>query len=192
MSCACCRARSRRDFISTTSVVTAGLLADRRLILASPAPKPRIRVIYALHAEQQEGPDWPNKGFDFRPVMARVNEALTRGEVPLREFMLKQTREEDLALVTRAADKPNPESPEKVEMTTLIPAFMLSELRSAFIIGFVIFVPFLVIDLVVAAVLTALGMIMLPPQLVSLPLKLLLFVTVDGWHLLVGSLIGSF
>ncbi|QDB78181.1 flagellar type III secretion system pore protein FliP [Georgenia wutianyii] len=111
---------------------------------------------------------------------------------PLREFMVGLTREEDLALLTRAAGMPNPESPETVPMQTLIPAFMLSELRAAFIIGFVIFVPFLVIDLVVASALMAMGMMMLPPSMISLPFKILLFVLVDGWGLIVTQLVGSY
>jgi flagellar biosynthetic protein FliP len=123
---------------------------------------------------------------------ATFGDAVDAGSDPLREFMLDQTREEDLALVTRAAELPNPESPETVELTTLIPAFMLSELRSAFIIGFVIFVPFLVIDLVVSSSLMSMGMMMLPPVMVSLPFKLLLFVLVDGWGLVVTALVGSY
>lgn len=145
--------------------------------------------------------------FVMAPVVSEVNdtavqpylggemtftEAVEIGQDPLREFMLGQTRESDIALVTRAADRPNPESPETVEMTTLIPAFMLSELRSAFLIGFVIFVPFLVIDLVVSASLMSLGMMMLPPVMVSLPFKLLLFVLVDGWGLVLTALVGSY
>ncbi|WP_232466143.1 flagellar type III secretion system pore protein FliP [Diaminobutyricimonas sp. LJ205] len=111
---------------------------------------------------------------------------------PLREFMLAHTREEDLALMTRAADLPNPEDTSAVAMTTLIPAFMISELRAAFIIGFVIFVPFLVIDLVVAAALMSMGMMMLPPVMISLPFKILLFVLVDGWGLIITSLITGY
>ncbi|WP_243758702.1 flagellar type III secretion system pore protein FliP [Actinotalea soli] len=123
---------------------------------------------------------------------ATFSEAVDVGSGPLREFMLAHTREEDLALITRAADMENPETVEDVAMTTLIPAFMLSELRSAFIIGFVIFVPFLVIDLVVAAALMSMGMMMLPPVMISLPFKLLLFVLVDGWGLIVTALVGSY
>lgn len=119
-------------------------------------------------------------------------QAVDEGSAPLRDFMLAQTRESDIALVTRAADRPNPESAEVTPMTTLIPAFMLSELRSAFIIGFVIFVPFLVIDLVVSASLMSMGMMMLPPVMVSLPFKLLLFVLVDGWGLVITALVGSY
>lgn len=114
------------------------------------------------------------------------------GVEPLRTFMLKQTRGEDLALITRAADRPNPANPADVPLLTLIPAFVLSELRAAFIIGFVILVPFLVIDIVVSGALMAMGMMMLPPVTVSLPFKLLLFVMVNGWGLIVTALVGSY
>lgn len=106
--------------------------------------------------------------------------------------MLAHTREEDLALMTRAADLENPATMADVPLTTLVPAFVISELRAAFIIGFVVFVPFLVIDLVVAAALMSMGMMMLPPTMISLPFKLLLFVLVDGWGLITTSLIGSY
>jgi flagellar biosynthetic protein FliP len=118
--------------------------------------------------------------------------AIDAASAPLREFMLLHTREEDLALMTRAAAQDNPVSPEAVPMLTLIPAFMISELRAAFIIGFVIFVPFLVIDLVVAAALMSMGMMMLPPVMISLPFKILLFILVDGWGLIITSLISSY
>jgi flagellar biosynthetic protein FliP len=121
-----------------------------------------------------------------------INQAITLAEAPLRTFMLAHTRQEDLALMTRAADRPNPASPTSVSLSTLIPAFMISELRSAFIIGFVIFVPFLVIDLVVSSALMAMGMMMLPPVMISLPFKILLFILVDGWGLLVTTLVGSY
>lgn len=145
--------------------------------------------------------------FVMAPVVSGVNDAgvqpyldgsltftqaVDAGQQPLREFMLAHTREEDIALLTRAADQPNPETPADVPFTVLAPAFLLSELRSAFIMGFVIFVPFLVIDLVVSAALMAMGMMMLPPVMVSLPFKLLLFVLVDGWGLVVTSLVGSY
>ena len=106
--------------------------------------------------------------------------------------MLKFTREEDLALMTRAAAEQNPASAAEVPMLTLIPAFMISELRAAFIIGFVIFVPFLVIDLVVSAALMSMGMMMLPPVMISLPFKILLFILVDGWGLVITSLVNSY
>lgn len=120
------------------------------------------------------------------------NEAAEKAAAPLKVFMLRQTRAEDLSLFTEGDKTIDPKQVDSVPLAALAPAFLTSELKTAFQIGFMVVLPFLVIDLVVAAVLTALGMIMLPPQLVSLPLKLLLFVTVDGWHLLVGSLIGSF
>jgi flagellar biosynthetic protein FliP len=106
--------------------------------------------------------------------------------------MLAHTKQEDLALMTRSAGMANPATPNDVPMLTLIPAFMISELRSAFIIGFVVFVPFLVIDLVVAAALMSMGMMMLPPVMISLPFKILLFVLVDGWGLIITSLINSY
>ena len=106
--------------------------------------------------------------------------------------MLAHTREEDIALMSRAAGAENPATPEAVPLQTLIPAFMISELRAAFIIGFVIFVPFLVIDLVVSAALMSMGMMMLPPVMISLPFKILLFVLVDGWGLIITSLIQSY
>lgn len=111
---------------------------------------------------------------------------------PMREFMVSHTREEDIALLTRAAELPNPATPADVPITTLIPAFMLSELRAAFVIGFVIFIPFLVIDLVVGAILMSMGMMMLPPVMISLPFKILLMVLVDGWGLIVTTLVGSY
>ncbi|MCG2800616.1 MAG: flagellar type III secretion system pore protein FliP [Cellulomonas sp.] len=120
------------------------------------------------------------------------SQAVSAGEAPLAGFMVKHTREEDIALVTRAAGLENPANAESVPFTTLAPAFMLSELRSAFIMGFVIFVPFLVIDLVVSAALMSMGMMMLPPTMVALPFKLLLFVLVDGWGLVITALLGSY
>jgi flagellar biosynthetic protein FliP len=106
--------------------------------------------------------------------------------------MLDHTRKDELALMTKAAHRDLPKDREDVPLTTLVPAFMLSELKSAFIIGFVIFVPFLVIDLVVSASLMSMGMMMLPPVVISLPFKLLLFVLVDGWGLVVTSLVASY
>ncbi|MDT3706658.1 MAG: flagellar type III secretion system pore protein FliP [Thiobacillus sp.] len=131
----------------------------------------------------------------YQPYLAgtmNLNDAAEKAATPLKSFMLRQTRADDLGLFTADDKRIDPKAVESVPLAALAPAFLTSELKTAFQIGFMVVLPFLVIDLVVAAVLTALGMIMLPPQLVSLPLKLLLFVTVDGWHLLVGSLIGSF
>jgi flagellar biosynthetic protein FliP len=120
------------------------------------------------------------------------SEAWESAQVPMRHFMLKQTRKGELDLFIKASRAEKPETREDVSMATLIPAFVLSELKTAFIIGFVIFVPFLIIDLVISSALMSMGMFMLPPVLVSLPFKLLLFVMVDGWALIVKSLITSF
>ena len=120
------------------------------------------------------------------------NAALELAEKPLRAFMLRQTRDADLALFARLARSDPPPSAETVPLRVLVPAFVTSELKTAFQIGFLIFVPFLVIDMIVASVLTSMGMMMVSPVLISLPFKLMLFVLVDGWNLLLGSLVASF
>ena len=119
-------------------------------------------------------------------------EALEKGANPLKEFMLKQTREADLALFANMAQMEKIDTPEEVPLRVLVPAYITSELKTAFQIGFAIFVPFLIIDMVVASVLMAMGMMMVSPAIVSLPFKLMLFVLVDGWHLMMGSLVQSF
>jgi flagellar biosynthesis protein FliP len=119
-------------------------------------------------------------------------DALSKGEAPLRSFMSKQTRQADFALFAKLAKLPAETSVDTAPMRVLVPAFVISELKSAFQIGFMIFIPFLVIDIVVASVLMSLGMMMLSPVLVALPFKLMLFVLADGWNLLVGSLAASF
>jgi flagellar biosynthetic protein FliP len=119
------------------------------------------------------------------------SEALEKGLVPLRAYMLKHTREKDLALFIRLSKSPRPNTADDVPTTALIPAYMISELKTAFQIGFVLFLPFLVIDLAVSSVLLSMGMMQLPPVIVSTPLKILLFVMVDGWYLIIGSLVQS-
>ncbi|HXJ35882.1 MAG TPA: flagellar type III secretion system pore protein FliP [Candidatus Eisenbacteria bacterium] len=119
-------------------------------------------------------------------------EAARRAYEPLRQFMLRQTREKDLALFVEATGAARPAAPEDVAPQALVPAFLISELKTAFEMGFLVYVPFLVLDMVVASVLTSMGMMMLPPVLISLPFKLMLFVLVDGWNVLVGSLVQSF
>lgn len=121
-----------------------------------------------------------------------IEAAFERGSQPMREFMIRQTREQDLALLIELSKAKVPQSIEDVSNAQLVPAFMLSELRTAFIIGFVIFLPFLLIDLIVSSVLMALGMMMMPPITVALPIKILMFVLIDGWGLVVGSLVRSF
>jgi flagellar biosynthetic protein FliP len=145
--------------------------------------------------------------FIMQPVADRVNQdalqpmlkgkitemqALDQACVPLRQFMLRYTREKDLALFLNIAKQPRPRNAQDLPMRIVIPSFMISELKTAFQIGFVLFIPFLVIDMVVASVLLAMGMMQLPPALVSTPFKILLFVMVDGWNLIVGSLVRSY
>lgn len=122
----------------------------------------------------------------------KFEEAVERASVPLRGFMLRQTRESDLALFVKLSQSPQPRGPEEIGMKVLVPAFVISELKTAFQIGFVVFLPFLIIDLVVSSVLMSMGMMMLSPVIISLPFKLMLFVMVDGWNLLIGSLVRSF
>lgn len=147
----------------------------------------------------------------MRPTWQRVNDdalhpymdgkidqqsALSAGQVPLREFMIGQIRksgnDDDVLLFTRFAREPDPQKWSDVGTISLIPAFMLSELKTAFLLGFKVYLPFLIIDMVISTVLISMGMMMLPPVLISLPFKLLLFVLVDGWRLITGSLMGSF
>lgn len=145
--------------------------------------------------------------FIMSPVFNRVNDealkpyyeekisgeqAFEKAATPVKNFMLKQVREKDLALFIKIANEKRPAKREDVSLTTLIPAFAISELKTAFQIGFMIYLPFLILDMVVASVLLSMGMMMLPPIMVSLPFKLLLFVLVDGWYLIVGSLVQSF
>ena len=129
------------------------------------------------------------------PLLAgqiQVNEAFDRSAVPLHKFMVANVRQDDLKLFYDLSGNPPPVTPEAIPLQLLIPAFMISELRRAFEIGFLLFVPFVVIDMVVASVLMSMGMMMLPPVVISLPFKLIFFVLVDGWHLVAGSLIRSF
>ncbi|WP_236845578.1 flagellar type III secretion system pore protein FliP [Campylobacter sp. P0085] len=119
-------------------------------------------------------------------------EAFDKGAKPFKEFMIRNTREKDLALFYRIRQLPNPTTIDDVPLTIAAPAFIISELKTAFEIGFLLYLPFLVIDMVVSSVLMAMGMMMLPPVMISLPFKLLIFVLVDGWNLLVGNLVQSF
>jgi len=128
----------------------------------------------------------------FSQNKIQMQEALDRAAVPLKQFMLKQTRETDLALYVKMSQTPALQGPEDVPLRVLVPAFVTSELKTAFQISFAIFIPFLIIDMVVASVLMSMGMMMVSPSIVSLPFKLMLFVLVDGWHLLIGSLAQSF
>ena len=134
-------------------------------------------------------------GDALKPLFAEQisqEEALTRGLVPIRAFMLKQVRDKDLELFIDLAKLPKPKSVEEVPTHVIIPSFILSELRIAFQIGFLVYIPFLIVDMVVASVLMSMGMMLLPPVMISLPFKLILFVLADGWYLVVGSMVKSF
>ncbi len=145
--------------------------------------------------------------FVMRPTIDRVNaeavqpylagtttttEALQAAGAPVREFMLRQTREKDLALFVQLSKTPRPQTADDLSLLVVTPAFLISELKTAFEIGFLIYLPFLIIDLVVSSVLMSMGMLMLPPAMISLPFKVLLFVLVDGWNLVVRSLVAGF
>ena len=119
-------------------------------------------------------------------------EALKLAEIPIKSFMLNHTREKDLSLFVNLSEEKNPASAEDISIQTVVPAFIISELKTAFQVGFLIYIPFLILDMVVASILLSMGMMMLPPVLISLPFKLMLFVMVDGWYLTVGSLMKSF
>ncbi|MDL1971664.1 MAG: flagellar type III secretion system pore protein FliP [Deltaproteobacteria bacterium] len=145
--------------------------------------------------------------FLMTPIFQKINETALKPYInhqisietayykamgPLRKFMLRQTRENDLALFVRLSKMPRPSSPKDIPTSVIIPAFIISELKTAFQMGFFVYIPFLVIDMVVSSVLLSMGMLMLPPIMISLPFKLMLFVLVDGWNLIVGSIIKSF
>ena len=133
-----------------------------------------------------------------KAIQPYVNEQISReaalkaAEKPIREFMIKQTREKDLALMVKISGSDRPQNINDVGILTIIPAFIISELKTSFQIGFLLYIPFLVIDMVVASILLSMGMMMLPPIMVSLPFKLMLFVLVDGWYLVIGSIVRSF
>jgi flagellar biosynthetic protein FliP len=131
----------------------------------------------------------------FQPFMQgslSMETTYDKGILPIREFMVRQTREQDLALMVELSKAKAPRNMDDISNVQLIPAFMLSELRAAFQIGFVIFLPFLLIDLIVSSILMALGMMMMPPTTIALPLKILMFVLIDGWSLVLKALVGSF
>ncbi|WP_416427494.1 flagellar type III secretion system pore protein FliP [Pseudomonas sp. App30] len=179
----------------TRIIIVLGLL--RTAIGTTSAPPNQVLLGLALFLTFFVMSPVLNKAYDtawqpFSSNQIGLEEMLDKGSQPFRGFMLKQTRETDLAMYARIADLQDLDSPQQVPMRVLMPAFVTSELKTAFQIGFSIFVPFLIIDLIVASVLMALGMMMVPPATISLPFKLMLFVLVDGWQLLLGSLAQSF
>jgi len=176
-------------------VVVIGLL--RNALSTQNVPPNQVVVALALFLTFYiMSPYWSEANENgIQPYLAgRISqeEALTNTVAPLREFMFKQTREADLALFVNLSQAERPNSPEDVSTFTLIPAYVISELKTAFQIGFMIYIPFIVIDMIVASTLMGMGMMMLPPVMISMPFKILLFVMVDGWHLLIKSLIVSF
>lgn len=161
---------------SPPSQVLVGLALFLTLFIMSPVVDRIYADAYVPYTEQRMS----------------LTDALETAQKPLKAFMLKQTREPDLALFVRLSHQPAPAAKEDIGLRVLVPAFVTSELKTAFQIGFMVFLPFLIIDMVIASVLMSMGMMMLSPVLISLPFKLMLFVLVDGWGLLLGSLVASF
>ena len=209
---------TKKPSTSVTAILAVTLLSLLPAILLTTTSFTKILVVLGLTRNalglQQTPPNQVLAGlalflslFIMAPVLSDMNDdglqpymdgdkttsqAWNDGIAPLRDFMLDHTGDEELQLLTSVADRDLPKDRADVPMTTLVPAFVLSELKQAFIIGFIIFIPFLVIDIVVSGALMALGMMMMPPVMVSLPFKLLLFVMVDGWALVIKSLVASY
>jgi flagellar biosynthetic protein FliP len=208
----------RGDSTSVTIILLLTLLTFLPAILLSMTPFVRILVIFHFLRQALGTQTTPTNQtliglslfltyFIMQPVGAAVHEqavapyehglintlqALERGSVPLRKFMLQYTREKDLALFVEMSKEPRPQKPEDLSMRVVVPAYIISELKTGFQIGAVLFLPFLVIDLVTASVTTSVGMLQLPPVVISTPLKILLFVVADGWNLVVASTLKSF
>ncbi|HEY2545806.1 MAG TPA: flagellar type III secretion system pore protein FliP [Candidatus Acidoferrum sp.] len=208
----------RGDSTSVTIILLLTLLTLLPAILLSMTPFVRILVIFHFLRQALGTQTAPTNQtliglglfltyFIMQPVGIAINEqailpfergsinswqALDRSSVPLRAFMLGYTREKDLALFVEMSKEPRPQKPEDLSMRVVVPAYILSELKTGFQIGAVLFLPFLVIDLVTASITTSIGMLQLPPVVISTPLKILLFVVADGWNLVVGSMMKSF
>ena len=181
---------------SFTRLVVVFSFLRHALGITSSAPQSALDwvspVLNLLHHDPSLAND-PGKGFGPLPAK-KISQAQALEEAlkPIRKFMFKQTREKDLALFIQLTQIPRPKNQEEIPTTVLLPAFMISELKTAFQIGVILYIPFLIVDMVVSSVLLSMGMMMLPPVMISLPFKVLLFVLVDGWNLLVGSLVKSF
>ena len=169
-----------RQALGTAQTPSSQILIGLALIMTMFIMAPVIETVY----QQAVQP--------YLDEQISVSEALARAEVPVREFMLRQTRESDLALFTELADRADIQDIDAIPFNIIMPSFVTSELKTAFQIGFLIFIPFLVIDLVVASVLMSMGMMMLSPLIISLPFKIMLFILIDGWALIVGTLTASF
>lgn len=169
-----------RSALGTQTAPPNAVIVGLALFLTGFVMAPTLREAYRVGVE-------PLVAGQIQPL-----EAYQRGVVPFKTFMLRHVREKDLALFVDMSREPPPAQPEDIQIQILVPAFMISELRRAFEIGFLLFVPFLIIDLVVASILMSVGMMMLPPVTVALPFKLIFFVLVDGWGLVAGSLVKSY
>jgi flagellar biosynthetic protein FliP len=156
----------------------------RQALGTAQTPPNTVSPVFEQVYKEALGP-YMNSNLDF-------DKALIKAEAPVRDFMMKQTREDDIAMFMQISNRRELESSEQVPFTTLMPAFITSEIKSAFTIGFLIYIPFVVIDLIVASVLMSMGMMMLSPMIISMPIKLMLFVLIDGWTLLMASLANSF
>lgn len=169
-----------RQAIGVTQIPPNPVVIGLALFLTLFVMQPAVRTIYDTA--------WT----PYQEKQISAADAFARSQVPLKDFMLRQTRPKDLALFVRLADREQIESPEALPLTIIVPGFVISELRTAFQIGFLIYLPFLVIDMVVASVLMSMGMMMLPPAMIALPFKVLLFVLADGWYLVVESIVQGF
>ncbi len=169
-----------RQALGTPSMPPNQILIGLSLFLTYFVMSPTITKIY------------DNALMPYMNKQINTEKALEIGQEPLHDFMLAQTRSDDLGLFYKLSKLPKPEKKEDIPMRVLVPAFVISELKVAFQIGFLVFLPFIIIDMIVSSVLMAMGMMMLPPTIVSLPLKIILFVIVDGWNLIAGSLVRSF
>ena len=213
------RADSPRDFVVTIQVLAfLTILSLAPSIMVMTTSFTRLIVVFFFMRQamgtQQVPPGQVIVGlclfltfFIMTPTLTQINEnalqpylneqisqqvAIERAAVPVKAFMLKQTREEDMAIFVQLSKIDRPATPEEMPFHVLMPAFIINELRIAFQIGFILYLPFLIIDMVVASVLLAMGMMMLPPVMISLPFKIILFVLADGWNLIVGSMVSSF
>jgi flagellar biosynthetic protein FliP len=169
----------------------------RQALGTQQVPPPQVIVGLALFLTFfVMGPTWNKVNEDaLQPYLQNkmtLDQAYAKAVVPVREFMFRQTREEDLALFVKLSKVDKPATRDDVPLTALVPAYAISELRIGFQIGFVLFIPFLIIDMVISSILMSMGMMMLPPVLISMPFKILLFLLVDGWRLVISSLINSF
>ena len=179
----------------TRLIIVFGLLRQALGLQQSPPNQVIISIsliltMFIMQPYAQKA--WENGIKPYMDETINYETAFTESVSPFKNFMMKNTREKDLALFYRIKKMENPKNIEDVPLTLLVPAFLVSELRTAFEIGFLVFLPFLVIDIIVASILMSLGMMMLPPVMISLPIKLIFFIVIDGWHLLIGNLAQSF